>query len=108
MPRARPGRGTADLGPALPTDPNGSGGAEGPASAPSVQPLFWSTTSMWPCVVWCVLLSQAQGNVTFEDVAMYFSLEERNLLDEPHRCLYQDVILENFALVTSLVWEVED
>ncbi|TEA35452.1 hypothetical protein DBR06_SOUSAS20510024, partial [Sousa chinensis] len=43
-----------------------------------------------------------QGNVTFEDVAMYFSLEERNLLDEPHRCLYQDVILENLALVTSL------
>lgn len=32
MPRARPGRGTADPGPTLPTDPNGSGSAEGPAS----------------------------------------------------------------------------
>lgn len=39
--------------------------------------------------------------MSFEDVAAY-SLEERRLLGEAQRCLYLSVILENFALISSL------
>ncbi|XP_036903515.1 zinc finger protein 660-like isoform X5 [Sturnira hondurensis] len=44
----------------------------------------------------------AEDRVTLEDVTMYFSRTEWRLLDETQKRLYFHVMLENFALISSL------
>ena len=48
-----------------------------------------------------VLRDLPQGGVTFENIVLSFTWKEWKFLDVAQRCLYRDVMLENFALITS-------
>uniref|UniRef100_A0A8C2LLF7 RIKEN cDNA 1700020N01 gene n=1 Tax=Cricetulus griseus TaxID=10029 RepID=A0A8C2LLF7_CRIGR len=47
-------------------------------------------------------VNQVQSCVSLEDVCLYFTEEEWDLLNDAQKLLYHNVMLENFSTVLSL------